>query len=134
RLPDVMRGEDVAYRRGRRGRPPSARGRDLRRNRHVRPSPCDEALAVPVTVSQRRVDEGDPGVNRRPESDDRVVVLDAAPHRLSQSPRAESDLGDRNPRPSERTRLHTRSPAPARCAARKSATPPPTVSSTSTAP
>src|SRR5439155_17544367 len=55
---------------------------------------ADEALAVPVAVRQRGIEESDPLVHRFAQRVASLAVVDAAPLFAAESPAAEAELAD----------------------------------------
>src|SRR6185295_6043010 len=88
--------------------------RDLRRDEDLLLAPAndlpDDLLAVPVAVGQRGIDEVEPEVDRPVEGARRFLVAGADPLLCADPPGAVSDLGNLEPRPSQRPVVHRDSP------------------------
>ena len=97
---DVLRWKDVAERVAGFAGPLPILRRDLRRHGGLAGTDlvlqlfADQALAVAVPVRQRRIEEGDPLLDRLAHRLAAFAVIDAAPHLAAQAPTSEADLAD----------------------------------------
>src|SRR6185503_15056243 len=106
----VVAGEDLFDRDARLRGPLPVAGRDLRGDvdalRALAHNPTDHALAAPVAVGERGVDEVDAEVDGAVERLDRLVVVGASPLRAADAPGAVADLRDLESGCSKRAMLH----------------------------
>jgi hypothetical protein len=115
-LHDVVRGIGLRHRHVVRRGPAPVLGRHL--GRHVDlfapllEHAADEALAVPLAVSEGGVQEGDAEVDRAIEGAQALLVVRPDPFPPPQSPGAVADLRDLQPGPAQRSVVHGRIIAP----------------------
>ncbi len=109
---DVLRGKDVAELVAGFAGPLPILRRDLRRHGGLAGADlvlqlfADQALAVAVAVRQRRIEEGDPLLDRFAHRLAAFTVVDAAPHLAAESPAAEADFAHAISSVTESSLLH----------------------------